>query len=284
MSPGKSLVLALSVCLCALPAAAGGLKDLLKAAKQKAGEVVQGEVADKSAPSKEVPTPDQAAVPELASTPSASAAAQGKTSVPSQPSSKPAAQTGVAGKKEKALWPNIAIDADVVKKQQLAYGKECRERHSDDPTIDCGCMESRYPEARLQTLSEDTRDAEKRMGFVCKSGAAGCEEPDAVMFRWITEPKTQKNYPTVEGLTQRPRFFTYHVAQSNMFESVTLQVGEQCRNTQYIGAQAEQQCLQHVKSGLTPLKPGTSTKAYCACVGEKYAAREANAESQCAAQ
>ena len=100
-------------------------------------------------------------------------------------------------------------------------------------------------------------------------------------FQWLLQSKTQVNFPTTEGAPKggvrglgnpgmTPEF---------MFEQVSLKIGNVCRNNDYIGGEAENRCLQNAKSGLLPLKPGTSTKAYCACVKQKIGEQEGESQA-----
>lgn len=273
MNYWKTAIAALCISAFAVCASAGDFKDMLKSAKKKAQEAVGA--------AQNVPPP--AASP--AATPAAPASQPKAGSPTATPAGGAKAQPAANGKPvyyRDVPWPNIATDPAIVKQQQVAFGKECREKLGNRPDQDCGCFEAKYPEARLKTLSEDTRDLEKRAHDVCRGKVEGCQEPDAVLFRWITQPNTQKKYPTTEGQTAHPRYYTFRTSRESMNEAAMIVIGDSCRNDGYVAKQHEDECVQNVKSGLTPLKPGTSTKAYCKCIGEKWAARDPSPESSCA--
>lgn len=190
-----------------------------------------------------------------------------------------AAETASAD--EKGLWPNLAVDAAVVKQQSEYIGKQCHEKFQSRPDIDCGCFVSKYPEVRLQILSEMLRRWDVTQRAACDGFGDACDAPARVGFQWLLQAKTQKNFPTTEGAPKEGvrGLGRAGMTPESMFEQLSLKVGNVCRNYDHIGTEAEKRCLQNVKSGLLPVKPGTSTKAYCACVKQKIGEREGESQA-----
>ncbi|HEU4780949.1 MAG TPA: hypothetical protein VFS58_13785 [Steroidobacteraceae bacterium] len=179
------------------------------------------------------------------------------------------------------LWPNLAVDAAVVKQQSESIGKQCSERFQSRPDIDCSCFVSKYPEVRLQILSEWLRRWDVAQRAACVGFGGACDAPARVGFQWLLLAKTQKNLPTMEGAPKGGvrGLGIAGMTPEYMFEQVSLKIANVCRNYDYLGTEAEQRCLHNVKSGLLPVKPGKSTKAYCACVKQKIGEQEGEAES-----
>ena len=179
------------------------------------------------------------------------------------------------------LWPNLAIDAAVVKQQSESIGKQCQEKYQGRPDVDCGCFASKYPEVRLQVLSEWMHRWDAHQRAACDGFGDACDAPARVGFQWLLQEKTQKNFPTTDGAPKGGvrGLGNPGMTPQTMFDQVSLKIGNVCRNYDYIGTEAEQRCLQNVKSGLLPLKPGTSTKAYCACVKQKIGEQEGESQA-----
>jgi len=273
---------------------ASGLKDFLKGVKDKAVETVQQQVPNKA---------EQPAAEEVVSAEAAQAVEAVKQAQPAQPvqqqaapvatsksssgkapapSSKPAAEAPVPA--DTGLWPNLAVDPAIVKQQQKAYGDDCRQRLGDRPDINCQCFEDKYPQERLLILSEDLRKIDDYQKTVCKDGLEGCDEPGRFLFLWLSEAKTQKNYPTSEGKPNIRGGGGIHNTESLLWLRITQKYDTQCRNYDYIANQGEQRCLANVKSNLISLKPGTSTKAYCGCVKQKLLEQEGESQAMIACQ
>lgn len=242
---------------CAATVGAADLKDMFNKAKEKAAEVIKKEA---NLPEPPAAPPDQEGGVVQATQ--------------SQPASAPQQAANAAGKqptsKQEEVWPNLAVDETIVKQQQAQFGERCRKQYGDRPDIDCNCMTERYPQARLQVLSDDIRRMDQRQRLVCEGGLESCDAPDRRAFLWLMEAKTQKNYPTSAGRpTPVPRGDGTNTGIDSVFNLATMKLDVQCRNYGAIGADAEQRCLQNVQTGLIKLQPGTSTKAYCGCVKER---------------
>lgn len=180
----------------------------------------------------------------------------------------------------KPPWPNIAVDESIVREQAQKFGAHCRQQYQSRPDIDCNCFAEKYPQARLEVLSDTIYywDASQRAS--CGNFGDACDTAERNIFRWFLEAKTQKNYPTKEGLPLAKRVRgPAGSTLEQMFTDVTLKVGDRCANLGHIGAEAEKRCLQNVRSGLLKLKPGQSTIAYCGCVKQKIGESQSESDS-----
>lgn len=179
------------------------LKDLLETVKDKAAESVKQDV--------------KAHAPALA---------EPLEAVPVQ--DKPQANKG---NPDEALWPNMAVDAGVVKQQQMQYEKECRDTYNNRPNVDCACMANAFADERLRQLSQRIREADRRQRIPDGGKRKGEQESSRALFRWLTDPKTQINFPTNVGMPERlPAGFSLPTTARHLNPTITMYVSERCRN------------------------------------------------------
>lgn len=278
----RAVIIALGI-VCAATSGAADLKDMFNRAKEKAVETLKKESSVPATPAVQ-PTQEAASGQSVGNAQPASAAESAVSQAPAASQQTSAAAGKQASPNADELWPNLAVDEAVVKQQQVLFGQRCKERFGNRPDIDCGCMSERYPHARLQVLTDALRQWDRRQRIACQSSPGSCDAPDRRAFLWLMEAKTQKNYPTLEGEPlPRPRGGRAGTDLETVFSYATTKLDVQCRNYDWMGADAEERCLQNVRSGSLKLRPGTSTKGYCACVRQSTAAQmsESEALSKC---
>ena len=176
-----------------------------------------------------------------------------------------------SGTSANGLWPNLAVDPAVVKAQQKEFGEQCRVKVGESRHYNCGCFEEKFPEARLAFVSEEMRRAQNQLKYGCPDGIDDCDSPAKDVWLWMSDPKTQKNWPTHEGEPAKKPRGAGPVSDKGMaFNLITTRVSKMCPGADPIyAARKEQECLGHTKSGMISLSPGTSSKAYCACYKDK---------------
>ncbi|MGJ5815948.1 hypothetical protein [Paludibaculum fermentans] len=234
--------------------AEGQFKDILKKAKKQVEDSLQ---------------PPKTASAKQGASPSPHTVAQ-STGKPQQPAE---------------LWPNIAVDEEVVNKQKEVLRQDCLARKNSGSTaLDCDCIIKQFPDFRLKELSRHIRDAEIDQKYGCERDPENCGVYRA-QFEWITSREAQINFPTAADRPkpspgprkfQPPSKFDRHV-----LTLVYLALAKTCTDGTALGAQAEKNCQEYAASGMlnSLLKPGQSTKAYCACVKESVGAGSGESEA-----
>lgn len=201
------------------------------------------------------------------------------------PSSHASGQATGQPPKQSEIWPNIAVDEEVVNKQKEVVRQDCLSKKSSGTTpLDCDCILNRFPDFRLREISRQIRDAETDQKYGCERDPENCGAYRA-QFEWITSREAQINFPTDKARpAQRsgpskfrpPSNFERHV-----LPHVYLALANSCIDNTALGAQAEKNCQEFASSGMlnSLLKPGQSTKAYCTCVKDTVAAGASESEA-----
>ncbi|MFN0171077.1 MAG: hypothetical protein ACKV22_32060 [Bryobacteraceae bacterium] len=176
--------------------------------------------------------------------------------------------TSVGAEKQEELWPNLAIDPEIVKRQQEELRKDCLANQRSNPSLGCDCIVNRYPGFRLRRLSQEIRHADREQQIACKNDPETCSR-QRLGFEQLTTVEAQRIYPLPAPNAAKTRGQIANLDQ--FFGSVYLDLSASCTDHGVIAKQAENDCLDTVGTGLIKLPPGKSTAAYCGCVRDKVA-------------